>query len=91
MACAFVLKRFDANFGHVDDSEQLGFDGTVYEISLVTLSAYLAYLIAEVMLCPLNELLWAKHVLCRQAPSCRTPLPALIKLSWGRYRAHGLS
>ena len=48
VACAFILKRFEANFGHIDDSDQLGFDGTVYEISLVTLSAYLAYLIAEV-------------------------------------------
>ena len=50
VACAFILKRFEANFGHIDDSDQLGFDGTVYEISLVTLSAYLAYLIAEASL-----------------------------------------
>ena len=41
-ACAFVLRRFAANFGLG------GSDAHVYEMSLIILASYLAYLAAEV-------------------------------------------
>jgi hypothetical protein len=49
LPCAFILKRFQEapgesqNRGHRD----LAFSGTVYEIALVVMSAYMAYLTAE--------------------------------------------
>ena len=46
LPCAFVLRRFQL----VADNEQDGsveLSGSVYEIALVILSAYMAYLVAE--------------------------------------------
>ena len=51
LPCAFILKRFQAapeggeaaNRGRRD----LAFSGTVYEIALVVMSAYMSYIAAE--------------------------------------------
>jgi len=49
LPCAFLLKRFQG--APVESSHRqkdLAFSGTVYEIALVVMSAYMAYLTAEV-------------------------------------------
>ena len=49
LPCAFLLKRFRGQ--PADDTQRhrdLAFSGTVYEIALVVMSAYMAYLTAEV-------------------------------------------
>ncbi|KAK9818672.1 hypothetical protein WJX74_002819 [Apatococcus lobatus] len=47
LACAFILKRFQLGPGSDEGPSSVAFNGTVYEISLVVMSAYLAYLVAE--------------------------------------------
>jgi len=48
-ACAFILKRFQLAPGV--DSRQGGpaFNATIYEVALVVMSAYLAYLVSETL------------------------------------------
>ena len=48
-ACAFILKRFQLAPGA--DSRQGGpaFNATIYEVALVVMSAYLAYLVSETL------------------------------------------
>ena len=48
-ACAFILKRFQLTPG--TDSRQGGpaFNATIYEVALVVMSAYLAYLVSETL------------------------------------------
>ena len=48
-ACAFILKRFQLTPGA--DSRQGGpaFNATIYEVALVVMSAYLAYLVSETL------------------------------------------
>ena len=49
LPCAFLLKRFQVAPGEQEGRQNsLAFSGTVYEIALVVMSAYMAYLIAEV-------------------------------------------
>lgn len=51
LPCAFLLKRFQgtpSENAHKDARKDLAFSGTVYEIALVVMSAYMAYLTAEV-------------------------------------------
>ena len=53
LPCAFLLKRFQG--APAEDAQRhkdLAFSGTVYEIALVVMSAYMAYLTAEVSLQP---------------------------------------
>ncbi|GMH41763.1 hypothetical protein BSKO_09673 [Bryopsis sp. KO-2023] len=45
LICAFILKRFNPSGG--DQSDGGHFDGTIYEISIVLMGAYMAYLVAE--------------------------------------------
>ncbi|KAK9809257.1 hypothetical protein WJX72_012251 [[Myrmecia] bisecta] len=50
LLCAFILKRFELAPGSAQGSAGgLAFNATIYEISLVVMSAYLAYLVAEVL------------------------------------------
>ena len=59
LPCAFLLKRFQG--APAEDAQRhkdLAFSGTVYEIALVVMSAYMAYLTAEVSLqlsCPASS------------------------------------
>jgi hypothetical protein len=49
LPCAFLLKRFQVAPGEQEGRQHnLAFSGTVYEIALVVMSAYMAYLVAEV-------------------------------------------
>lgn len=52
LPCAFILKRFQVAPGEQQSQDRphkdLAFSGTVYEIALVVMSAYMAYLTAEV-------------------------------------------
>ena len=50
LPCAFLLKRFQGSptAEHAARQRNLAFSGTVYEIALVVMSAYMAYLTAEV-------------------------------------------
>ena len=49
LPCAFLLKRFQgAPDQDAPRQKDLAFSGTVYEIALVVMSAYMAYLTAEV-------------------------------------------
>lgn len=54
LPCAFILKRFQVPPGEQQSQDRphkdLAFSGTVYEIALVVMSAYMAYLTAEA--CP---------------------------------------
>lgn len=51
LPCAFLLKRFKgAPSEETLRQKDLAFSGTVYEIALVVMSAYMAYLTAEVSL-----------------------------------------
>ena len=51
LPCAFLLKRFQgAPDQDAPRQKDLAFSGTVYEIALVVMSAYMAYLTAEVSL-----------------------------------------
>jgi hypothetical protein len=60
LSCAFILKRFEvvpvvlgsAPLERSPRHHSSPFIGTTYEISLVVMSAYLAYLIAEVHFLP---------------------------------------
>ncbi len=56
LPCAFLLKRFQGSPTpeHVARQRDLAFSGTVYEIALVVMSAYMAYLTAEVRLAPIS-------------------------------------
>ena len=59
LPCAFLLKRFQG--APVESSHRqkdLAFSGTVYEIALVVMSAYMAYLTAEVSI--IDSLLLSK-------------------------------
>lgn len=47
LACAFVLKRFQLREGG-EHTGGIAFNGQVYEITIIIMSAYLAYLVAEV-------------------------------------------
>ncbi|KAK9915576.1 hypothetical protein WJX75_001018 [Coccomyxa subellipsoidea] len=50
LPCAFLLKRFQVAPGEQEGRQHnLAFSGTVYEIALVVMSAYMAYLVAEVL------------------------------------------
>ena len=59
LPCAFILKRFQAPPGGGGGAEErerparrdLAFSGTVYEIALVVMSAYMSYITAEVGSC----------------------------------------
>lgn len=49
LACAFILKRFQiAGPGEAENTGGIAFSGKIYEITIVIMSAYLAYLVAEV-------------------------------------------
>ncbi len=51
LPCAFLLKRFQGRPSEETHRQKdLAFSGTVYEIALVVMSAYMAYLTAEVRL-----------------------------------------
>ena len=51
LPCAFLLKRFQGRPSEETQRQKdLAFSGTVYEIALVVMSAYMAYLTAEVSL-----------------------------------------
>lgn len=51
LPCAFLLKRFQGSpTEETQRQKDLAFSGTVYEIALVVMSAYMAYLTAEVSL-----------------------------------------
>ena len=54
LPCAFLLKRFQGSptTEHAARQRDLAFSGTVYEIALVVMSAYMAYLTAEVSPAP---------------------------------------
>eukprot|EP00891_Asterochloris_glomerata_P000623 jgi/Astpho2/623/Aster-04465 len=47
LACAFILKRFQLSPSSNSSDGTLAFNGTIYEIALVVMSSYLAYLVAE--------------------------------------------
>ena len=55
LPCAFILKRFQAppagSAGAPEERPRrdLAFSGTVYEIALVVMSAYMSYITAEVV------------------------------------------
>ena len=56
LPCAFLLKRFQgAPDLDAPRQKDLAFSGTVYEIALVVMSAYMAYLTAEVSRKECNE------------------------------------
>ena len=48
LACAFILKRFQLSGGQDEVSGGIAFNGQIYEITIIIMSAYLAYLVAEV-------------------------------------------
>lgn len=49
LACAFILKRFELSSARDELSGAIAFNGQIYEITIIIMSAYLAYLIAEVL------------------------------------------
>ena len=55
LASAFVLKRLQREVPVVQTGREagteLGFNATVYEVSLIVMAAYAAYIVAEVGLC----------------------------------------
>ena len=49
LACAFILKRFQISAVREDEhAGGIAYNGPIYEITIVIMSAYLAYLVAEV-------------------------------------------
>ena len=64
LPCAFILKRFQAPpAGSAGAPEErlrrdLAFSGTVYEIALVVMSAYMSYITAEVGLLCITPTCW---------------------------------
>jgi hypothetical protein len=73
LPCAFILKRFQAPAEGSEDTSRtrrdLAFSGTVYEIALVVMSAYMSYIAAEV--CP--PFLCARPAVGDIAAACHLP------------------
>ena len=67
LPCAFILKRFQAppagSAGAPEERPRrdLAFSGTVYEIALVVMSAYMSYITAEVGLLCITPTRWVSR------------------------------